>query len=901
MQLDDLGKRGLSPRIIDVWRRRQGDGLLPVQSRAVRRGLLGPTGGALGRTPVRMIIAAPTSAGKSFCAEMAAARELMVRRKAVMLFPRKALAEQKYQHFKQTLGQLGVRGLAISGDYPENDQRFYDGDYQMAFATYEKFDKLLTRNLDVLSNIGLVVVDELQMIGDPSCGVVLEQLLTKVLASVYEPSLVALSAAIGDNSGSAQQLAEWLGATLVEESHRPIDLLRGVAAEGSFRYRSYNSGLDGQESFALDGFSETPFDNLIEHVKGGESGSIVFLKSQDDTIQAALRLAQAVSWPAATVTLAQLADEEPSILLRSLRHALRRGVAFHGSGLSPSQRKAVEDGLARQEIRVMISTTTSSMGIDPSACHVYLETVKYIGGEYGGRPTLAPVTRSEFDNMTGRAGRLRPGQDIPIGRAIVVAETEFDRDVLWNNYIAPDQSEPITSSLVGESLEDWLLDAIVAGLVRRSDDITPVLSRTFLSRSQPELARFDFQETLQLLINEQLARISDEGIILPSELGRQAALSDLSIRQVSHCRRLLKHKSPRTLTGWLGLVLSGPQWRPPVRLLTATEFADGNLSSLMPEQTWLDLGEIEFLIWPDKLQGHLSWKTAAAFKALLVLQQWSQLQPVSRIEERFRIHLGQILSLGEMAGHLLGGLSRIVAAVDRKCEHVAELQELAFTVRHGLPPCFREIHAHFGSHLTRRDFQRLEAMGLNSLRTLAAASDLDLKVALQDERKIEVFNDILHILKEEVDMSTKSTGGYGKAAVPLHEEPQLIEIDGGNEGERYLIRIDGLPIRLTGKSFKYFVRLAWSRLHGKDGWIYKEDLETGLNQARYVYRMKNEVYAGFESTWSVVENNRLGFYRLDIDPSRIKINQERLKEHPDYEVSCLVIRDQSRIEHRPTA
>ncbi|MFH1686169.1 MAG: DEAD/DEAH box helicase [bacterium] len=899
MQLDDLGKWGLSPRIIDVWRRRQGDGLLPVQSRAVRSGLLGPTGSATSRLPVRMIIAAPTSAGKSFCAEMAAARELMARRKTVMLFPLKALAEQKYEHFKKTLGRLGVRGLICSGDYPENDRRFYDGDYQMAYAIYEKFDKLLTRNLDILSNIGLVVVDELQMIGDASRGAVLERLLTKILASVYEPSLIALSAVIGDNSASARQLAQWLGATLVEESHRPVDLLRGVAAEGSFRYRSYNSGLDGQEPFALDRSSPEPFDSLIEHIKGGESGSIVFLKSRHDTIQAALRLAQAVSWPPAKTTLTQLADEEPSMLLRSLRQVLKRGVAFHNSDLPPSQRKAIENGFAQEEIKVIVSTTTLSMGVDLPASHVYLETVKYVGGEYGGRPSLTPVTRAEFDNMTGRAGRLRPGREIPVGRAVVVAETEFDRDVLWNSYIGPDQPEPITSALTAESFEDWLLDVIVAGLVRGPDEIATLMGRTFLSRSQPELTRLDFDKTLGLLVDEQLVRISDEGVIAPGELGRQAALSGLSLRQVSHCRRMLRRKSPRTLTGWLGLVLSGPQWTPPSGLLTAMEFADGNLSSLIPEQIWLDLEEIDFLICPDKLPGRLSWKTAAAFKALLILQQWSQLHPVSRLEERFRIHLGQILSLGEAAGHFLGGLSLLIAATDRKSEHIARLQELAFTVHHGLPARFRQVHSYFGSHLTRQDFQRFEAMGLDSLQALAAASDSDIQAALQSNDKIEVFNDILSQVKEEVDMRTKSTIGCGKAAVPLHGEPRLIEIDGGYEGERYLIRIDGFPVRLTGKSFKYFVRLAWSRLHSEGGWIYKEDLEVGLNQARYVYRMKNEINAEFQSTWSIVGNNRLGFYRLDIDPSRIKINQERLKEHPDYEVSCLVASGQSRPEHRP--
>jgi hypothetical protein len=114
--------------------------------------------------------------------------------------------------------------------------------------------------------------------------------------------------------------------------------------------------------------------------------------------------------------------------------------------------------------------------------------------------------------------------------------------------------------------------------------------------------------------------------------------------------------------------------------------------------------------------------------------------------------------------------------------------------------------------------------------------------------------------------------------------PESIEIDGTAVRERYLIRINNCPISLTGKSFKYFVRLVWSRLTKDNGWLYKEDLEKGLNQARYLYRLRQEIGRDFLPDWPLYENNRSGYYRLAADRDRLRVNVEALQEFPDYEV-----------------
>ncbi|RME26874.1 MAG: DEAD/DEAH box helicase, partial [Candidatus Zixiibacteriota bacterium] len=368
MQLQEVTRFGIPERLVTVWREQQGDRLLPVQRQVIRKGLLGHNAHEQGRS---FVICAPTSSGKSFCAELAAAAALARRQKVIMLFPLKALAEEKYRRLKTVFGGLGLSCLIATADHPENDALLLRGRFDLAVAIYEKLDLLLAARLDLLTNVGLVVVDELQMIAEPGRGVVLERLLTRLRASHFSPQVLGLSAVVGDESG--RQLADWLGGELIEEATRPVELLRGVAANGSLRYRSFNSGCDGTEPFTMAGEEDGDLaDLLLRRLKQDDGPTLVFLKSRHDTVRCAVRLAAQVNHPPATTCLEQLRDEEPSFLVRSLRQVLSRGVAFHNADLSMRQRDIIEQGFINKEISTIISTTTLAMGINLPADTVYL-------------------------------------------------------------------------------------------------------------------------------------------------------------------------------------------------------------------------------------------------------------------------------------------------------------------------------------------------------------------------------------------------------------------------------------------------------------------------------------------------------------------------------------------------
>lgn len=95
-----------------------------------------------------------------------------------------------------------------------------------------------------------------------------------------------------------------------------------------------------------------------------------------------------------------------------------------------------------------------------------------------------------------------------------------------------------------------------------------------------------------------------------------------------------------------------------------------------------------------------------------------------------------------------------------------------------------------------------------------------------------------------------------------------------------------LTVYLTSKSLLYLVKLAHSAVvSDAQGWIYKDDIELGFNQARYLYRMSQELKSGGIDGSSLIENNRLGYYRLTLPKDRIVFHLEYLTKHWDCRIA----------------
>src|SRR6266540_7504250 len=140
---------GIGDEIINIWKDSYGDCLLPIQEKAiVKHNVLG------GKS---LIIFAPTSSGKTLVGEIVSIHYAMAKKRALYLVPMKALAEEKYHHFKDMYGQLGIKAIISTHDRKEYDQDLERKEFHIGVVVFEKLNALLVKNPNLLEGIGLVV------------------------------------------------------------------------------------------------------------------------------------------------------------------------------------------------------------------------------------------------------------------------------------------------------------------------------------------------------------------------------------------------------------------------------------------------------------------------------------------------------------------------------------------------------------------------------------------------------------------------------------------------------------------------------------------------------------------------------------------------------------------------
>ncbi len=733
-RIRDLRKYGLPDSLLEIWEHQQGEFLLPVQEVAVQRyGLFE------GRS---LVISSPTSSGKTFVGEIAAMRATFAGKRVLYLAPLRALAEEKYQTFRDRYGPYGVKVAVATRDRHEFDQAIEQGDYHLAVLVYEKLSQLLVRHPHLLRSVALVVVDELQMLCDPRRGAGLELSLVKLLGSEPRPQLLGLSAVLGE----AEHIAEWLEADLLLQDERPVELYRGVLLNGTFRYKAYNTGEEGREQF-VEIESEDPTEILLVAVKylvHRDEQILIFLKGKWDTVQCALALAKSVQLPAAQTALSELETCEETALKAQLKTVFAGGVAFHHADLTFEERRVVEAAYRRGELRVVACTTTLAFGVNLPASTVFVEPMKWDTDERTGTPIEVPVSWAEYENISGRAGRL--GFREEFGRSIVIAVNQFQADLLWNGYILGEQ-EQFALAPKQAGLADRVLNVVVSKICTTLDEVVAFFELTYLSflrrRARSSQAIDPTQEVeriLASLLQAQLLNRSEDGRLEASSLGEVAARRGIQAATAVKLARFFSQVRDRSvpeleLFHLFSLTADGKRMYVP---LSTTEHRsrvyESMLSEQLPENNQPSSEELKRLLHASMLPTSNEVRSA---KLSLLLSEWIRGDALSGLESRYRCYAGTIRALTDEISWLADAAKEVAEVMG--WTKADDLKDLADCVRFGVGPDGLALARAQLPGLGREAVRALVAAGFDSAAAVQKAAP-EVLAAYLSSRQIETLH-----------------------------------------------------------------------------------------------------------------------------------------------------------------
>jgi helicase len=443
--------------------------LLPIQNKVVDAGLF---------KNVSMLIVSSTSSGKTLLGELAGIPKAMKGKKMIYMSPLVALTNEKYEQFRKSYKQLGVRvGIKVGMsrlDVGDEGKPIIDTDVKKAdviCATYEALDLIFRSGTrEDLGEVGTVIIDEIQNLADPDRGPELDGLLARMRFHYPKAQYLALSATVG----SPEILAKELNLKLVNYEGRPVPLERHlVFARSDEEKRSMIRKLVNEE---------------FRHVSssGNKGQSIIFTYSR--------RRAHTLSdW---------------------LREHRVSAAVYHG-GLSYSKRRQVERSFSKQRQSSVVTTAALGAGVDLAASQVIFESLA-MGAEW--------LSTAEFEQMLGRAGRLGKHDR---GKVYIIvqperkyhsgqdkAEDEIAVELL--NGIIEDV-EPFADK---ETSSEQLLATICSTGLAELKPIALAYKR-MLSMSVPP------SEALKHLVRKHMIRVKDGGAH-PTDLGRATSLSFLT-------------------------------------------------------------------------------------------------------------------------------------------------------------------------------------------------------------------------------------------------------------------------------------------------------------------------------------------------------------------------------------
>ncbi|XP_032190687.1 helicase POLQ-like isoform X4 [Mustela erminea] len=380
-----------------------------------------------------LIYSLPTSGGKTLVAEILMLQELLCRRRDVlMILPYVAIVQEKISglsSFGIELGFFVEEYAGSKGKFPPIKRREKKSLY---IATIEKGHSLVNSLIETgrIGSLGLVVVDELHMIGEGSRGAILEMTLAKILYTSKTTQIIGMSATLNN----VEDLQEFLQAECYTSQFRPVELKEYLKINDAI-YEVDNKAENGMTFSRLlncqysDTLKKMDPDHLVALVTEviPNYSCLVFCPTKKNCENVAEMICKFLS-----KEYLKHREKEKHELIKNLKSIsggnvcpiLKRtipfGVAYHHSGLTSDEKRLLEEAYSTGALCLFTCTSTLAAGVNLPARRVILRA-PYVAKEF--------LKRSQYKQMIGRAGRA--GID-SVGESVLILQEKDKQQIATN-------------------------------------------------------------------------------------------------------------------------------------------------------------------------------------------------------------------------------------------------------------------------------------------------------------------------------------------------------------------------------------------------------------------------------------------------------------------------------------
>jgi helicase len=499
--------------------------------------------------------------------------------------------------------------------------------------------------------------------------------------------------------------------------------------------------------------------NIVSDTLKNSKQALVFANTKKSAEKTAEEIAKKIK--ASDKILEELSQKalnslsKPTKQCERLAYCLKKGIAFHHSGLTQHQKDLIEENFKKGAVKIIACTPTLAYGVDMPAFRAIIKDLRRYTAQ-----GLSWIPVLDYMQMSGRAGR--PNYDSE-GQSIAIALTKSERDKIEEKYINGEAEEIYSKLAVEPVLRTYVLSLIAADFTTTKKQLLDFFDKTFYAFQFKDLRK------LHATIERVISMLEDWEFIISSSsddfksagelndekyratlLGKRVAelyIDPLTANYIIGCMRNASDKKIAAFS-FLQMISHTLELRPLLRV-GIREY--DRIQEKLMEMSGLLL-EHEPSMYEPEYDDFLS-----SVKTALMFSEWIDEQEEDYLLEQFNTRPGELKGKIDIADWILYATEEMCKLLHYQ-SLIKEIVKLRLRLKYGVKEELLPLI-------------RLEGIGRVRARTLFRNRIKDLK----DLRETDIST-LSQLIGEKTALSVKKQIGEDVAQVPQNKRKGQISL-----------------------------------------------------------------------------------------------------------------------------